>query len=54
MNEKTLWEAATLAAEDTAPIDDIRGSAEYRKSVIVSSVYQALYEAVYGRKRIHE
>jgi CO/xanthine dehydrogenase FAD-binding subunit len=53
LKEKIMWEAATLAAEDAAPIDDIRGSAEYRKSVVVSSVYQALYEAVYGRKKIH-
>ena len=53
LKEKELWEAATLAAEDAAPIDDIRGSAGYRKSVVVSSVYQALYEAVYGRKKIH-
>jgi xanthine dehydrogenase FAD-binding subunit len=53
LKEETLWKAATLAAEDTAPIDDIRGSAEYRKSAVVSSVYQALYGAVYGRKKIH-
>jgi CO/xanthine dehydrogenase FAD-binding subunit len=53
LKEKTLREAATLAADDAAPIDDIRGSAEYRKSAVVSSVYQALYEAVYGRKKIH-
>jgi carbon-monoxide dehydrogenase medium subunit len=53
LKERTLREAAALAAEDTSPIDDIRGSAEYRKDVVVSSVYQALYEAVYGRKRIH-
>jgi len=53
LKEKTLWEAASLAAEDSSPIDDIRGSAEYRKSVVVSSVYQALYEAVYGRKKVH-
>ena len=53
LNEKTMWDAATLAVEDCAPIDDIRGSAEYRKSVVVASVYQALYEAVYGRKKTH-
>jgi len=54
LKEKTLREAATLAADDAAPIDDIRGSAEYRKEMVVSSVYQALYEAVYGRKKNHE
>jgi xanthine dehydrogenase FAD-binding subunit len=53
LKEETLWKAANLAAEDAAPIDDIRGSAEYRKNAVVSSVYQALYEAVYGRMKIH-
>jgi CO/xanthine dehydrogenase FAD-binding subunit len=53
LNEKTLWEAATFAAEDAAPIDDIRGSAEYRKNMVVSSVYQALHEALYGRRKTH-
>lgn len=51
LNEKILREAATFAAEDAAPIDDIRGSAEYRKNVVVSLVYQALYEALYGRRK---
>ncbi len=49
LNETTLWKAATLAIENAAPIDDIRGSAEYRRDAVVASVYQALYEAVYGR-----
>ena len=53
LNEATMWKAATLAAEDASPIDDIRGSAEYRKDAVVSSVYQALYEAVYGRRKKH-
>lgn len=53
LNEKTLLEAATLAAEDASPIDDIRGSAEYRRRVVVSLVYQALYEALYGKGKAH-
>jgi xanthine dehydrogenase FAD-binding subunit len=53
LNEKTLWEAATYAIEDASPIDDIRGSAEYRKNVVASLVYQALNEALYGRKKAH-
>lgn len=53
LNEATMWKAASLAADDAAPIDDIRGSAEYRKDAVVSSVYQALYEAVYGRRKTH-
>lgn len=44
-----LKEASALAAEDAAPIDDIRGSAEYRKDAVVSLVYQALHGAVLGK-----
>ncbi len=50
----TMWKASTLAAEDTSPIDDIRGSAEYRKHVVTSLVYEGLYEAVVGRVKPHE
>jgi len=50
LNDELVRKAASLAADDAAPIDDIRGSAEYRKDVVVSLVYQALYEAVYGRE----
>ncbi len=53
LNEAAMWKAALIAVEDAAPIDDIRGSAEYRKDAVVSSVYQALFESVYGRRRIH-
>lgn len=48
LNKEMMWQAALLAAKDTAPIDDIRGSAEYRRNVVVSSAYEALYKAVYG------
>jgi xanthine dehydrogenase FAD-binding subunit len=53
LTEKTLSEAAASAADAASPIDDIRGSAEYRKNVVVSLVYQALYEALYGRRETH-
>jgi xanthine dehydrogenase FAD-binding subunit len=51
LNTENMKEAAALAADDASPIDDIRGSAEYRKQVIVSLVYQALHEAMYGKVR---
>jgi xanthine dehydrogenase FAD-binding subunit len=51
---KELREASHLASKDTAPITDIRGSADYRKSVVVSAVYQTLHEAIYGRGKAHE
>lgn len=44
-----LKEASALAMEDAAPIDDIRGSAEYRKDAVGSLVYQALHEAALGK-----
>ena len=44
-----LKQASALAVEDAAPIDDIRGSAEYRKDAVVSLVYQALHEAALGK-----
>jgi xanthine dehydrogenase FAD-binding subunit len=53
LNEKILSEAAALAANDASPIDDVRGSAEYRKNVVVSLVYQALYEALHGGREAH-
>ncbi len=53
LNDETMWKAASLAADDAAPITDIRGSGEYRKDLVVSSVYQALHEAVYGRRKTH-
>ena len=53
LDADNLWKAATLATNDAVPISDIRGSAEYRMDVVVSLVYQALYEAVYGRVRAY-
>ena len=46
LTEKTLQEAAKLASQDVSPITDIRGSAEYRRKVVSSLVYQALHKAI--------
>ena len=51
LNPETLRTAASLAANDANPIDDIRGSAQYRKDMVTSLVYEALTQAVYGKKR---
>jgi CO/xanthine dehydrogenase FAD-binding subunit len=48
LTEKSLREAARLASKDASPITDIRGSAEYRRKVLDSLVYQALHKAVHG------
>jgi len=54
LTEEDLWKASTLAADETTPISDIRASAEYRRNVITSCVYQALYDAVFGRVDHHD
>jgi xanthine dehydrogenase FAD-binding subunit len=43
-----IEKASPLALDDAAPIDDIRGSAEYRKALLVSLVFQALNKAALG------
>jgi len=50
LNHEVLKTAASLAASDAKPIDDIRGSAQYRKDVIASLVYEALNQALYAKK----
>jgi CO/xanthine dehydrogenase FAD-binding subunit len=49
LTQKILKDAAALAVEDAVPIDDIRGSARYRKDVVASLVYEALEEALKRR-----
>ncbi len=48
LDREIFREAAALAAQDATPIDDIRASAEYRRNVVSSLVYQALCIAVLG------
>jgi CO/xanthine dehydrogenase FAD-binding subunit len=48
LTPEALKKAAPLAADDASPISDIRGSAQYRKEVVVSLAYEALYKAVYA------
>jgi xanthine dehydrogenase FAD-binding subunit len=40
-----IEKGSPLALDNAAPIDDIRGSAEYRKALLVSLVFQALNRA---------
>jgi xanthine dehydrogenase FAD-binding subunit len=52
VNKPLTWEtiekASSFALDDAAPIDDIRGSAEYRRNLLVSLVFQALNQAALG------
>ncbi|HDS16333.1 MAG TPA: xanthine dehydrogenase family protein subunit M [Proteobacteria bacterium] len=45
LNEETLAEAGRLAAEDAAPISDVRASREYRKLMVEVLTKRALLEA---------
>jgi xanthine dehydrogenase FAD-binding subunit len=45
LTTELIQKVSSLALADAAPIDDIRGSAEYRKSVLVSLVFEALHRA---------
>jgi xanthine dehydrogenase FAD-binding subunit len=54
LTTKLIQRASSLALADAAPIGDIRGSAEYRKSVLVSLVFQALHRAALEETENHE
>ena len=49
LNHEVLKTAASLAANDATPIDDIRGSAQYRKDMVTSLVYEALNQALHEK-----
>jgi xanthine dehydrogenase FAD-binding subunit len=53
LTTKLIQRASSLALADAAPIDDIRGSAEYRKSVLVWLVFQALHRAALEETENH-
>ena len=49
ITREVMRKAAALAKEDAVPIDDIRGSARYRKDVVASLIYETLEEALMVR-----
>ena len=42
LNPKTIAEIAAIAANNAKPIDDVRGSAEYRRMAITGMVKRSL------------
>jgi CO/xanthine dehydrogenase FAD-binding subunit len=46
LTTENIRAASLLASADADPIDDIRGSAEYRKAMIASLVFQVLHSAL--------
>ena len=51
LDAATCAEAGRLAAADIQPIDDVRGSATYRRSTVASLVGEALGRIAAGRER---
>jgi CO/xanthine dehydrogenase FAD-binding subunit len=54
LTTEIIQNASLLASADAAPIDDIRGSAQYRRNMLASLVFQALYRAVFGEDKQSE
>lgn len=46
MNDRTIEEAKRLARDSVSPIDDVRASAEYRRTVVADLVAEALRSVV--------
>ncbi|MGC9116834.1 MAG: FAD binding domain-containing protein [Conexivisphaera sp.] len=44
LTEDSMWDAALAAAEESSPISDVRGSAEYRRMAVAGLLYRALEE----------
>lgn len=44
--------AARMAADESIPIDDLRGSADYRRSIVEALVREGINQLISGRKRI--
>jgi carbon-monoxide dehydrogenase medium subunit len=46
ITNQSVLEAASMAAEACAPIDDIRSSARYRKHMVKNMTIRALHEVL--------
>jgi carbon-monoxide dehydrogenase medium subunit len=51
LTPETIDQAAQLASQDAAPIDDIRGSARYRHTAVAALVRQGLERLAIGQER---
>lgn len=51
LDEAACHEAGRLAASDAAPIDDLRGSADYRREAVAALVARALRRLAAGEER---
>ncbi len=53
MNDKAIEEAARIAAEEAEPTDDLRGPAEYKRSLVRVLTARALRQAIARAKGEH-
>jgi xanthine dehydrogenase iron-sulfur cluster and FAD-binding subunit A len=51
LNDESIPEVARLAAQSASPIDDIRGSADYRRAMVATLVARALRQIAAGQSR---
>jgi len=52
LDDTTIAEAAALAVSSTAPVDDIRGTAEYRRAMVQTLTARALRQIRDGKTRV--
>jgi len=50
LDDSTIWDAARKVIDDISPIDDIRGTAEYRREISVNLLYMGLWELINRRR----
>ena len=50
LGEEAVWEAGRIASSESSPITDVRGSADYRRAVIPSLLYEAVHKLVESRR----
>jgi CO/xanthine dehydrogenase FAD-binding subunit len=50
VNDVLLWRAAQVAAGEAAPIDDLRGSAAYRRDMIASLIFEG-FQTIFGHEQ---
>lgn len=53
LDEKTISQAAALASQESRPIDDVRGSANYRRSMVKALVRRGL-ATLSGKQKSHQ
>ncbi|HIQ29727.1 MAG TPA: xanthine dehydrogenase family protein subunit M [Candidatus Caldiarchaeum subterraneum] len=51
LNDSTIWDAASKVVNDISPIDDVRGTAEYRREMSVNLLYIGLWEIINKRNQ---